>query len=71
MLDTIFQLLYDWRAANKGARPRVLHIGYREVRALRQECAEYGGILPVVTYLTVFGLDIQPEYTHGPWMWIS
>lgn len=71
MLDTIFTMLYDWRAANKDQRPRVLHIGYRWERALRQECKGYEGILPICTPPMVFGMWIQTEYTYGPWMWIS
>jgi hypothetical protein len=71
MLDTIFTLLYDWRAANKGQYPRVLHIGYRWFEALRRECDAYRGILPICTPLTVFGMWIQVEYHDGPWMWIS
>jgi hypothetical protein len=71
MLDTIFQLLYDWRTANPGQRPRTLHISYWWERALRRECEAYKGILPICTPLTVFGMWIEVEYTYGPWMWIS
>ena len=65
MLDTIFQML-QWTCA-----PRVLHINYRWERALRQECTDYKGILPIVTPVTVFGMTIQSEYTYGPWAWIE
>lgn len=71
MLDTIFDMLQNWRAANRGQHPRVLHISYRWERALRQAGAEYDGILPIYTPLTVFGMYIQPEYTYGPWAWIE
>jgi hypothetical protein len=65
MLDLIFQMLQAKR------RPRVLHINYRWERALKKECAEYKGLLPIVTPLTVFGMWIEPEYTYGPWAWIE
>lgn len=71
MLDTIFTMLYDWRVVNKGAHPRTLHISYRWEWVLRKECAAYKGLLPICTPLAVFGMWIQPEYTYGPWMWIS
>jgi len=71
MLDCLFTMLYDWRAANCGAHPRTLHIGYLYDRQLRLESRDYHGMLPIVTPLTVFGMAIVIQYSAGPWAWIE
>lgn len=71
MLETILDMLQDWRAANPRKDPRILHINYRYERELRQARDDYSGILPIVSPLTVFGMYIEFEYTYGPWAWIS